>query len=82
LLTFTYYLVYCSLDLPFNTIVNLNFIIAALFMINRYAVRRSKERVRHATIDEIEDIHNSFWNELEEELKKLHQEFNLKYGQN
>jgi len=82
LLTCTYYFVYSSLALSLNTIVNINFIIATLFMINRYAVRRSKETVRLATTDEIEDIHNSFSNELEEELKKLHKKFNLKYGQN
>jgi len=82
LLTFACYFVYSSLALSLNTIVNINFIIAILFLINRYFVRRSKETVRLATTDEIEDIHNNFSNELEEELKKLHERFELRYGQN
>jgi|GEM_PF-1406881 len=81
LLTFAYYLVYKSLALPLNTIVNTNFLIAALFLINRYCCRRSRERLRRATADEIEDIHNEFSGELETQLKELHIEYGLRYGQ-
>jgi hypothetical protein len=82
LLTFIYYFVYKDLAIPLNTIVNINFIIATVFMINRYAVRRSKETVRLATADEIEDIHNDFLSQLEKELIKLHEKYDLEYGRN
>lgn len=82
ILTFIYYFIYSNLALPLNTIVLLNFIIEALFIVNRFGVLQSRKKVRLATADEIEDIHDRFSSELEEELKKLHQKFNLEYGNN
>jgi hypothetical protein len=79
LLTFMYWRVYNSFDLPLNTIIVTNFVIVVLFLINRWFVRSTREAVRLATIDEIEDIHLSFLKELEQDLRRIHEEFNLRY---
>lgn len=82
LLIFVYYFVYLRLSIALNAIVIMNFIVAILFLTNRWAVRITKEEVWKKTLDEIEDIHRRFLNELEEELKKLHEKFGLNYGEN
>lgn len=80
-ISFIYYFVYTKLNLPLNTIINMNFIIIFLFLINRWLVRISKQKVKIATSDEIEDIHDRFMSELEVELKNLHNKFDLKYAE-
>lgn len=79
IIIFVYYFIYTSLNIPLNTIVNISFIIVLLFLINRLAVRSTRKAVWRATLDEIEDIHNRFLNQLEDQLKNLLEKFNLRY---
>jgi len=80
LVNFAYFFVYTCLKIPLNPIVVMNFIVMVLFLLNRLAVKKTKISVWKATSDEIEEIHNSFMDELDEELRKLSKKFNLNYG--
>ena len=83
LLTFFYYFICSVKKIPISiaAIANTNFIIAIFFVINRLLIRYTSKSVRNTTRDEIEDIHDRYLNELKQELKKLHEKFNLKYNE-
>lgn len=55
--------------------------VLGLFLFNRMLACIIRQYVRQATIDEIEEIHEKFLPQLDEELNKLHKKFNLNYGQ-
>lgn len=56
------------------------FLLVALFILNRYAAQRSRLTARLATSDEIEEIKLNFKDELEDQLIRLSEKFNLRYG--
>ncbi len=78
--TFAYFLVYMRCGLVASNLLVVCFVIDALFIVNRYAVRRSRESVRQATLDEVEDIHERYLVHLDRELGDLHKKFDLTYG--
>jgi len=51
-----------------------------LFLLNRFFVSITRSSVRYATVEEIEAIHSSFSNQLDKELKDLHEKIGLEYG--
>lgn len=55
--------------------------ICLLFLINRFFIRSTRESTRQATIDEIEEIHEKFPKELDNEFRKLHKKFGMTYGE-
>lgn len=80
-LTFVYHFVYRSFKLPLDKIVITNFIIIFLFLLNRLFVQLIRKSLRRATTDEIENIHDRFQGQLEQEIKKVHEKFGLRYDE-
>lgn len=79
-LTFVYFWFYRSLGLPIDNLIGTIFLVAFLFAVNRYAVRRSRQNVRPATADEIKEIHQNFAHELEDKIKEVHAKYGLTYS--
>ncbi len=80
LMIFSYYSFFENSVLSLERIININYIIVVSFLVNRDAIRRSKKTIRKRTSDQIEDIHSTFRTELENELIKIHNKFDLIYG--
>jgi len=82
LLTFLYYLI-CDIS---EITINPNFIVypiffaLLLFFINRLYILSVLKNVRERTVDEIEEIHTNYLNELEQKLKELHKKFEINYN--
>lgn len=73
------YPIYNNLGVSMNKIVLLNYAIAFLFLINSCFIRITREQVRQKTDDEIDEIHNSFSKELENQIADFHNKNNLRY---
>lgn len=76
---FVYFWIYRHLNMDFERISLTFFIIVVCGVVNRVAVQLFLRAVRRATLDEIEDIHGQYLTELENQLKKTHEKFNLKW---
>jgi len=67
-------------DTPTDKLFVLLLAIIGLFLVNRFLIYLSRNSLRKATEEEIQDIHRSFSVQLDKELEDLHKELGLKYG--
>ena len=79
IIDFVYFWIYRQLNMDFERVSLTCFIIIVCAIVNRAGAQLFLNSVRRATLDEIEDIHGRYIPELENELKKLHDKFNLKW---
>lgn len=56
-------------------------VVFGLFIFNRMLAYIFRNSVRQTTIDEIEEIHDKFLPQLNDELEKLHEKYGINYGQ-
>jgi hypothetical protein len=76
---FIYLWVYQDLNADSSRVAITCFVLIACWVLNRASAQLFLRSVRRATLDEIEDIHSRYLPQLEDELKKIHDKFNLKW---
>jgi hypothetical protein len=79
ILDMLHFFIYRHLQLPIDRIAVWGLVLPILFFFNRIAADQSRNRVRRATLDEIEDIQRRYPNRLEGAFMELHARFNLRW---
>jgi hypothetical protein len=79
IIDFVYFWIYRHLNMDFEKVSLTLFIVVVCGIVNRAGAQLFLKSVRRATLDEIEDIHSHYVADLETELKKTHEKFNLKW---
>jgi len=78
-LDMVFFFIYRQLRLPIDRVAVWSLVLPILFFLNRIAADQSRNPVRRATLDEIDDIQRRYPDKLQTAFKELHARFNLRW---
>jgi len=74
-----YSYVYRTYNISYYPLLISLIIIIVFFLLNNLFIKHSLKQIKIATLDEIDAIHDKYMQELEEQIRKISEKFNLTY---